>query len=76
MATVSVRTEGARSGLLRRPTATTGFCHHTDDCVVNTVARESRVEAMMQRLLTGAASTRLAAAGPFACPALTEQPQR
>src|SRR5213594_3312254 len=25
MATVSVRTEGARSGLLRRPTATTGF---------------------------------------------------
>ena len=46
------------------------------DSVVNTVARESRVEAMMQRLLTGAASTRLAAAGPFACPALTEQPHR
>jgi hypothetical protein len=46
------------------------------DSIVNTAARESRVEALMQRLLTGAASTRLAAAGPFACPAPTAQPQR
>jgi hypothetical protein len=46
------------------------------DSVVNTAARESRVEAFMQRLLTGVASTRLAAAGPFACPAPTAQPQR
>jgi len=46
------------------------------DSVVNTAARESRVEALMQRLLTGVASTRLAAAGPFACPAPTAQPQR
>jgi len=46
------------------------------DSVVNTAARESRAEALMQRLLTGAASTRLAAAGPFACPTQTEQSQR
>jgi len=46
------------------------------DSVVNAAARESRVEALMQRLLTGAASTRRAAAGPFACPALAEPPQR
>ena len=46
------------------------------DSVVNTAARESRVEALMQRLLTGVASTRLAAAGPFSCPAPTTQPQR
>ena len=46
------------------------------DSVINTAARESRVDAWMQRLLSGVASTRLAAAGPFACPAQTAQPQR
>jgi hypothetical protein len=46
------------------------------DSVMNTAARESRVEAWMQRLLNGVASTRLAAAGPFACPAQTAQPMR
>ena len=46
------------------------------DSVMNTAARESRVEAWMQRLLNGVASTRLAAAGPFTCPAQTAQPQR
>jgi hypothetical protein len=46
------------------------------DSVMNTAARESRVEAWMQRLLSGVASTRLAAAGPFACPAQTAPPQR
>jgi len=46
------------------------------DSIVNTAARESRVEAWMQRLLNGVASTRLAAAGPLACPAQTAQPQR
>jgi len=46
------------------------------DSVMNTVARQSGVEALMQRLLNGAASTRLAAAGPFGCPALTGQTQR
>jgi hypothetical protein len=46
------------------------------DSVMNTAARESRVDAWMRRLLSGVASTRLAAAGPFACPAQTAQPQR
>jgi hypothetical protein len=46
------------------------------DSATDTVARESRVEALMERLLHSTASTRLAAAGPFACPALTDQPQR
>jgi hypothetical protein len=46
------------------------------DSVMNTAARESRVEAWMHRLLGGVASTRLAAAGPFTCPAQTAQPQR
>jgi hypothetical protein len=46
------------------------------DSVINTAARESRVDALMQRLLKGVAPTRLAAAGPFACPALTDQPPR
>src|SRR5262249_17962065 len=36
-------------------------------------ARQSEVDAQMQRLLKGAASNRLAAAGPFACPAITAQ---
>ena len=38
------------------------------DSVVNTAARESRAEALMQRLLTGPASARLAAAA-ICCPA-------
>ena len=46
------------------------------ESVMNTAARESRVEALMQRLLNGVAPTKLAAAGPFACPALTDQPPR
>ena len=45
------------------------------DSVINS-ARQSGVEALMERLLTSAASNRLAAAGPFACPALADQPQR
>jgi hypothetical protein len=45
------------------------------DSAIN-AARQSGVEALMERLLTSAASNRLAAAGPFACPALTDQPQR
>jgi len=40
------------------------------DSVVNT-ARQSEVDAQMQRLLKGAASNRLAAAGPLACPAIS-----
>jgi hypothetical protein len=39
-------------------------------------AHQSGVDAMMQRLIKGAASNRLAAAGPFTCPALTNQPLR
>lgn len=39
-------------------------------------ARQSGVDALMERLLNRAASNRLAAAGPFACPALTNQPLR
>jgi hypothetical protein len=46
------------------------------DSATDTVARESRVEALMERLLHSSASARLAAAGPFACPAFTDQPQR
>jgi hypothetical protein len=40
------------------------------------MARQSGVEAVMERLLASAASSRLAAAGPFACPALADQTQR
>jgi hypothetical protein len=47
-----------------------------DGEIANDSARQSRVEALMERLLNSAASNRLAAAGPFACPALTVQPQR
>jgi hypothetical protein len=43
------------------------------DNVMNAVARQSRVEALMERVLNSAAPTRLAAAGPFACSALTDQ---
>jgi len=39
-------------------------------------ARQSEVDALMQRLLKGAASTRLAAAGPLACPAVSAQTVR
>ena len=39
-------------------------------------ARQSEVDALMQRLLKGAASNRLAAAGPFTCPAPANQPLR
>jgi len=39
-------------------------------------ARQSEVDGLMQRLLKGAASNRLAAAGPLACPALTAQTVR
>jgi hypothetical protein len=39
-------------------------------------ARQSGVDALMERLLHRAASNRLAAAGPFTCPALTNQPLR
>ena len=45
------------------------------DSAIN-AARQSGVEALMERLLTSAASNRLAAAGPFACAALADQPQR
>jgi hypothetical protein len=45
------------------------------DSAIN-AARQSGVQALMERLLTSAASNRLAAAGPFACPALADQPQR
>jgi hypothetical protein len=47
-----------------------------DGDIATGTARQSRVEALMERLLKSAASSRLAAAGPFACPALTDQPQR
>ena len=47
-----------------------------DGEIANDSARQSRVEALMERLLSSAASNRLAAAGPFACPALTDQTQR
>jgi hypothetical protein len=45
------------------------------DSVVN-AARQSEVDAQMQRLLKGAASNRLAAAGPLACPAVSAQTVR
>ena len=45
------------------------------DSVVNT-ARQSEVDAQMQRLLKGAASNRFAAAGPLACPAVSAQTVR
>jgi hypothetical protein len=45
------------------------------DNAINT-ARQSGADALMQRLLKGAASTRMAAAGPVACPALTAQTVR
>lgn len=44
--------------------------------VMNAVARQSKVEALMERVLNSAAPTRLAAAGPFVCPTLTDQPPR
>lgn len=45
------------------------------DSAVNT-ARQSEVDAQMQRLLKGAASNRFAAAGPLACPAVSAQTVR
>jgi hypothetical protein len=45
------------------------------DSVVNT-ARQSEVDAQMQRLLKGAASNRLAAVGPLTCPAVSAQTVR
>ena len=44
--------------------------------VAMNMARRSEADALMQRVLTGAASTRLAAAGPFACPKPTDHSQR